>query len=377
MKLYFTILCLVFFIGVNLAQTTVCFPDTTFAGDSDTVKVPISVTNFTEVGAISLDITFDTSKANFVGIDNKIPYGVFDYSNGKDGNIMIGWYDLSPDSITNGVIFNLIFTKIKSSINLQFQTTNCEITDTSLHDLSVTYKNGYIKFQIFPVKVGGKVWIDKNNNGILDSADVGLPWVTVDLWSGKGKWLKYKLTDSFGNFSFDSLQPGSYYVDYYLIDYNKAYKFTTVKIGGNPATYSHAFIFSDTLAFSDTVTLSSGQSYLTLDAGVIDTNLTPPDVITDLNNNKINIPKNFNLSQNYPNPFNPSTKIEFDIPITQNVELNVYNILGQKVVTLVNGEVSAGVHSVTFDASHLASGVYIYQLRGGTVSITKKMLLTK
>jgi hypothetical protein len=85
----------------------------------------------------------------------------------------------------------------------------------------------------------------------------------------------------------------------------------------------------------------------------------------------------FKLEQNYPNPFNPSTKIEFSIPAQSQVELKVFNILGQEVSTLVNESLKAGNHVVTFDASRLATGVYLYRIKAGSFVSTKKMLLLK
>ncbi|HTY58293.1 MAG TPA: T9SS type A sorting domain-containing protein, partial [Bacteroidota bacterium] len=87
--------------------------------------------------------------------------------------------------------------------------------------------------------------------------------------------------------------------------------------------------------------------------------------------------KAFALEQNYPNPFNPSTTIEFSIPLTAQVQLRVYNILGQEVATLVNETLKVGRHSVTFDASRLATGIYMYKITAGNFVSTKKMLLLK
>lgn len=87
--------------------------------------------------------------------------------------------------------------------------------------------------------------------------------------------------------------------------------------------------------------------------------------------------KNFELSQNYPNPFNPSTTIKFKVPVTDIVTLKIYNILGQQVATLINKEMNAGSYEVKFNASELASGVYMYSLEAGSFRATKKMMLLK
>jgi hypothetical protein len=89
------------------------------------------------------------------------------------------------------------------------------------------------------------------------------------------------------------------------------------------------------------------------------------------------IPGNFSLEQNYPNPFNPSTEISFTLPTSGQTTLRVFNVLGQNVATLANEYLTAGTHSVTFDARTLPSGVYVYRLESGNTSISKKMMLSK
>lgn len=89
------------------------------------------------------------------------------------------------------------------------------------------------------------------------------------------------------------------------------------------------------------------------------------------------LPHVFALDQNYPNPFNPTTTISFSIPESQDVELTVYNVLGQQVATLVSGFQTAGSHQVQFDASQLASGMYLYRIAAGKNVSVKKMLLVK
>lgn len=88
-------------------------------------------------------------------------------------------------------------------------------------------------------------------------------------------------------------------------------------------------------------------------------------------------PKSFRLHQNYPNPFNPTTNISFDVAKTGQVTLEVYDMLGRKVSTLVNGVRSIGSYTVSFDASSLSSGLYLVRLQAGNNVSTKKMTLLK
>ena len=88
-------------------------------------------------------------------------------------------------------------------------------------------------------------------------------------------------------------------------------------------------------------------------------------------------PESFNLEQNYPNPFNPETVIKYEVPENSFVTLKVYDILGREVVTLVNQQLSPGKYSVNFDGSNLAGGLYLYTLKSGNYSSTKKLILLK
>jgi hypothetical protein len=91
----------------------------------------------------------------------------------------------------------------------------------------------------------------------------------------------------------------------------------------------------------------------------------------------VQTPTAVRLFQNYPNPFNPSSVIKYGLPATAMVSLEVYNVLGQRVATLVNGVQQAGYHEVVFENSTLCSGVYFYRLSANNLTITKKMMVVR
>jgi len=89
------------------------------------------------------------------------------------------------------------------------------------------------------------------------------------------------------------------------------------------------------------------------------------------------LPTDYTLTQNYPNPFNARTAISYELPVTRHVKLEVYNLLGEKVATLIDEEQEAGYRSVVWDASKVSSGLYFYKLSAGDFSETKRMMLVK
>ncbi len=105
---------------------------------------------------------------------------------------------------------------------------------------------------------------------------------------------------------------------------------------------------------------------------------SPNSGIMISNEEEIDNPLEYRLSQNYPNPFNPSTNIEFKLPQASNVSIAVFDVLGRKVATVVdNVRFAGGSNTVSFDASNLASGIYLYRLDVGAFSQTRKMTLIK
>ncbi len=190
-----------------------------------------------------------------------------------------------------------------------------------------------------------------SNSGLGKITDaLGVPGAIVSITDPvSGDVVSYGFTDSGGNYSVSDLTPGSYNVS---VDYVGLSSTVTQSVtvsydaNGNPVFGASSFALT-------TVTAIENQSQTT------------------------GIPQSFTLSQNYPNPFNPTTTIEFSLPQSANVTLKVFNILGQEVATLLNGVQRAGKYTIRFDASRLASGVYLYRLQADNFVETKKLMLLK
>ncbi|MFQ6008799.1 MAG: T9SS type A sorting domain-containing protein, partial [Candidatus Zixiibacteriota bacterium] len=101
------------------------------------------------------------------------------------------------------------------------------------------------------------------------------------------------------------------------------------------------------------------------------------DIVASIGSKLSELPDSYALDQNFPNPFNPMTAISFTIPAASYVKLEIYNIMGQKVTTLIDRQMEAGRYTIQWDASNVASGVYLYRLQAGDFVDTKKMTLLK
>jgi len=167
---------------------------------------------------------------------------------------------------------------------------------------------------------------------------------------------------------------------------------TSITIGS--PTYRPYFTFSDTSfsiapddSFQITVTFTptQQQSY-NCSFGIFNNSLThlylvgilAQGVLTGVSENYTNpIPQAFSLEQNHPNPFNPKTEITFGVPYTSAVNLAVFNIMSQKIATLVEGSMGAGNYHVSWNAEDLPSGIYFCRLTAGTTVLTRKMILLR
>ena len=208
------------------------------------------------------------------------------------------------------------------------------------------------------------VWIKASNLVPDSAAKYPTTWAvgfTPGFWKGNGN------NDGFNNISgypqdFQFVFPPVTSFDWtqYYLDVTVPSDPTTEALDLRLHTYS---MFTGTVYFDD------------LTVQVIGATTSAGDV-------KDGLPRTFELSDNYPNPFNPSTMINYGVPKNGTVSLIVYNILGQRVRTLVNAPMTAGRYSIAWDGrneagSVLSSGVYFYRLQAGATALVKKMLLLK
>jgi len=190
----------------------------------------------------------------------------------------------------------------------------------------------------------------------------------------------------------DTTISGQYYFDY---DIYVNYKDTTYPMGYKPPQILNFCLYADTQYFAGnyvdrfegypTLTPDGKKMYFT---ATYDSQFTiyESTMLIDENGNPVNVrderetkllPDEIQLFPVYPNPFNPNTTIKYQIPKAGNVVLKIYDILGREVATLVNEVKSEGRYEVNFDASSLASGVYLYSMQAGGFVCTKKMILIK
>ncbi len=147
---------------------------------------------------------------------------------------------------------------------------------------------------------------------------------------------------------------------------NKAYGLSFDKYG---VSDHRSYSSGDGVAFSNNIGINGGD--LNLRARI------SADMATSVVPGNRPVPRHFALSQNYPNPFNAGTVIRYQIPARTRVKLSVFNLLGEKVLSLVDAEQDAGEHQVHFQPTSLPSGIYFYRLEAGQFKATQKMILMK
>jgi hypothetical protein len=159
-------------------------------------------------------------------------------------------------------------------------------------------------------------------------------------------------------------------------------EWTTIYSGNKRCWSENSSIYlsliSDTIYFR--VRVRDNQNFMSSWSGLFNTKMLDYYITSNeeiILNPEIIQPTTFLLFQNYPNPFNPITVISWQSPVGRHQTIKVFDVLGNEIVTLVDEYLPAGRYEIKFDASRLASGVYFYQLRAGSYTAVKKMILIK
>ena len=289
-------------------------------------------------------------------------------------------------SATNGFAFG----DVLSGNWLMLKTTDGGTTWTSLATVAGTGDGRNNCLQI----LGNDIWFGTGQNTVWHSTNLGINWTsaTVTGITGQITGIQFnsalvgivggatmsKTTDggatwtllaASGTGTISGIEGSG--DDYWYVRGTTIYRSTNL---GTSWTLSH----THTAAQNDISLATDGAGCMTgWSGGTTGTIAKMTGVPVGINDPTSEIPSAYSLMQNYPNPFNPATSITFALPIAGNVELKVYDILGKEVASIVSGNMNAGTHIVPFDASALASGVYIYKITAGSFIDSKKMVLIK
>ncbi len=309
------------------------------AKSNSTVSIPLIGRDLHHIGAISLQINYDSKVLSFEGISNPVN-GIDITSYASEGVISLSWYQTSTNAINvdSATIADLNFNFIGGSSNLSFINNKSEIADSVGNIIqTAVYLDGSIM-------ANSKPYFIKSLSGVKT------------IIAGDTLSFTYTAADS---------------------NAGQILTFLLVKNPGHASINSSTGLFTF-IAPKDTL---QGGSYVIGVTDGIDTISSEAFNIRIVTGLEVlpgsNTPTAYNLSQNYPNPFNPSTQINFDLPKESHVVLKIYNALGQEVTTLVNRNMPTGSYKYQFNADNLPSGIYIYRLQAGSFNSVRKMVLLK
>ncbi len=298
------------------------------------------------------------------------------------GNFIINFKGTKPQTVFLGT-------------NVSFSHTGppqCSLWDTVAAGANVTFTGGHYwrSTQTTAPNGGGAFVVNGTVN--FDAADtlkgeqkfILNPGGTLGIGSADGIVASTDATPYAGNIQVDSARVFSNGASY-------VYNGTSAQVTGSglPTTVNDLTIdnaagvtLSQATAIDGTLHLKAGTFDNTIPftlgaTGKISYEGGKLQVPTAVNSVVSTVPKQFSLDQNYPNPFNPTTEIRFAVPKNAYVTLTIYNDLGQKVATLVDGNLTAGVYRSVFDGSRYASGMYLARLVAGSHVMTDKMLMIK
>jgi hypothetical protein len=209
--------------------------------------------------------------------------------------------------------------------------------------------------------------------------DLVTPQVEGAVWVPSGFRSVAMNTNGSVTFSVDAPANGTYTINILYQNYSGPQNGVLKVDGADVAslTFESKDDSTGLALLTDNFELTQGTHQITISASNINLDKIQLIKVTITSVEENEIPNGYALEQNFPNPFNPTTSIRFTLAKPEVVKLTVYNILGQRVATLVNGPMTAGQHIIHFNASNLASGIYFYGIEAGSFKTFKKMILLK
>lgn len=310
---------------------------------SANIAVPILAQKLKGIGAVSLKIQYNAALLTFTGVSNTAGNITFT-ANANAGVLSLGWFDQTgntPINLDSTKLLDLNFSIATGTGNLSFLTNQCEVSDSIGQKISsVNYVNGSVQTLNLPES---PVLISPANGAKISAKPLKLSWHKV---SGAASYHLQVSSDNFVTMADDTtLTDTSAVIIYYKDKTTYSWRVSGINAAGEG---------SKSLAWNFTT-----------------------DGVTEIDGLSNVIPDEYNLYQNYPNPFNPSTVIKYDLPKGAFISVKVYDILGREVLTLVNEYQKAGTYKITFDASNLTSGVYLYRIKANNFISVKKLVLMK
>ncbi len=370
-------------VGGTLVAT---FPFTAFTLSADTQKVYASLGGLTATLTIysvntgllrsfeariaesdSVHFAGDSVAVTFTALDS-LGHRVYSYS--SNGHTLA----LSNTSVS--AIATMDTTYYFSYINSH----NEYVKSTGLNIQDTVFNQGQAIFYLHKFVVDSENNVSIEGGGISATALQGLKFMPLAASTAFGYWLVTApdTLKSIDSFSFTVTPRDKYYNvnNTEQINVNISSNQTSgFNIGSNPKVITGPTVFDGTLSGAKgnmiLYVFDNTNSSIFAESSPIAIN-----VLNGIENTN-SLPKEYALLQNYPNPFNPTTLIKYDLPKAGLVTLKVYDLLGREVATLINRNQAAGKYSVQFNASKLASGVYIYRIESNNFSAVKKLMLLK
>jgi Cohesin domain/Secretion system C-terminal sorting domain len=393
---------------------------------NENVKIPFSGRDLLNLGSFNIDIDFDETSLTFVAIHDS-SNGTFT-GNVVGGVLKLGYINSSGLTMSDNVIADLEFSYTGGNSDLIFDKLTADVQNTSFESVGVLFTDGsvtellnqapmFVKvlpdtsivemealaylytgtdsdgdpliFEFVTGPTGATIGTDGAFSWSTSMGDAGVHEVIVSLTDGIATIADTSIiTVASANHApyFTATMPDTTIIE----QINLSYQYLGEDPDGDALTFAlHSGPGFASISGSGTFYWTPApleDIVATIIVSLTDQSITVFDtveisVLTDIVGNS-NLPTEFSLGQNYPNPFNPSTTINYSLPEKANVNLTIYDITGQEIQTLLNSEMVAGFHRISFDASKLAGGVYLYRViaissTGFNFLDTKKMLLIK